>query len=94
MSKTIRFGKKLPIPSTAQIKHELRLIAAANDLLDAGFFDADQPRQADGELRELAGSLSRKHGLSFDRAQMIVDRFAADRHTLNVAAQQLASARI
>lgn len=94
MGNTIRFGRKLPVPSTPQFGHELRLMAASKDLVDAGVFDAQRTQPAEATLHDLVGSLSRKHGLSVDRAQMLVDRFADKRNTHAVAARSLAPACI
>ena len=70
MSQALRFGRRLPLPSTAEIKHELRLMAAAAELRDA----------ADPKKGVVASELARTHGLSIDRAQMFIDRFSLGPH--------------
>ena len=70
MSQMLRFGRRVPLPSTAEIKHELRLMAAAAELRAT----------ADSQRGVLASELARTHGLSIDRAQMLVDRFGLGLH--------------
>ena len=62
----LRFGRKIPIPSTAEIKHEIRLMGAADALAGAA-----TPEAFDGILHDVAGSL----GLSADRTRLFVERF-------------------
>ena len=64
-----RFGRRLPLPSTADVKHELRLMAAADAILASG---ALSPQQSEAMARDLAAS----NGLSVDRIRMLIDRFA------------------
>ena len=73
MNKSSRFGRKLPLPSTAEIKHELRLLAAADEL---------RTRMADNldvitvdKVDVIIGDLARSHGLTPARARMLMDRF-------------------
>ena len=70
MSNVFRFGRRLPLPSTAEIKHELRLAEAANRLVEAS---------SDVERDQIVGDLTRLHGISPDRAQMLADRFHVGR---------------
>jgi len=35
MQRAMKFGRKLPMPSSAQIKHDLRMMAATDTLVDA-----------------------------------------------------------
>lgn len=80
MNASVRFGRKLAVPSTAEIKHELRMMAAADAL-----FDAEQTIS----LRHVVGDLAVKHNISRARAQMLVDRFGTNRASLESAAQDL-----
>ena len=65
MSQTMRAGRRLPLPSTAEIKHELRMMAVVAGLRNA----------ADPQKGVLASDLAQAHDLPLDRAQMLVDRF-------------------
>ena len=75
MNQTMRFGRRLPLPSIADIKHELRLMAAAGELRRAAAARSEGHGTAETRTGGLAGDLARAHGLSVDRAQMLVDRF-------------------
>ena len=74
MNNQMRFGRRLPLPSTAEIKHELRLMAAAHHIPAAHPDDYHlTPRQSvDG----IVGHHARTHHLTPARARMLVDRFA------------------
>lgn len=88
MNKLIKFGKKIAMPSTVEIKHELRMMSAADDLIGAGLLTAPSPAPSQ-DAAHVSSDLARKHGISVDRAQMLVDRFGSNRHTLEGAAQSL-----
>ena len=92
MTNPIRFGRKIPMPSTIEIKHDLRLMETADAIVAA---TAGTPRDADTEqqLSAIVGDLAAKHGLSRDRAAMLVARFGIDRHTLEGAAQDLQTSK-
>jgi hypothetical protein len=87
MSNLIRFGRKIPMPSTIEIKHDLRLMASADAVVAA----SDEPQTAEmrEQLAHIVGDLAAKHGLSRDRAAMLVARFGIARDTLEGAAQNL-----
>ena len=89
MSKPTRFGRKLSLPSTAEIKHDLRLMAAAGELIDATDRADPQNTLSNSASAILVGDLAAKHGLSLDRAQMLVDRFGIGRRRLDGAAVDL-----
>ena len=74
MNNQMRFGRRLPLPSTAEIKHELRLMAAADDIRASLAEDSDLSpgSRVDG----IVGDLARTHNLTPARARMLVDRFA------------------
>ena len=86
---TTRFGRKLPLPSTAEIKHDLRLMAAADALRGASAESTAAEPLTSGQSSLLIGDLAVKHGLSVDRARMLVDRFGIGRRSLDGAAQDL-----
>ena len=92
MNKLIRFGRKIPMPSTIEIKHDLRLMATADAIVAATH---DQPPTADTveQLTHIVGDLAAKHGLSRDRAAMLVARFGIARETLEGAAQDLRASK-
>ena len=83
MSKPIRFGRKIPMPSTVEIKHDLRLMEAADAIV------AGTPEQRNA----IVGDLATKHGLSHDRAMMLVSRFGIGRDALEGAAQDLRASK-
>ncbi len=67
----LRFGKKIALPSTAQIKHELRLMSAADTL------EAALGRSSDGALTPLQiGDIAAQNGISAEGQRMLVDRLA------------------
>lgn len=79
MTQTTRFGRRLPLPSTAELKHEMRLMAAADALRRMVIAHPEQRGSTEDLTSTLAADLARVHGLSIDRAQMLVDRFALAR---------------
>ncbi len=89
MKNTIKFGKRIPLPTTVQIKHELRLLAAADDLVAAGLWDVPLSQPTDAALSAVAKDLARTHGITLDRAEMLVAHFGSNEHTLRNAADAL-----
>ncbi len=83
MSNPIRFGRKIPMPSTIEIKHDLRLMEAADAII------AGTPEQRDA----VVGDLATKHGLSRDRAMMLVARFGIGPEALDGAARNLRASK-
>ena len=49
----------------------------------------DTPGNEGSSKPDEAGELARKHGLSPDRAQMLIDRYGHDPERLNAAAEKL-----
>ncbi len=88
MSTLIRFGRKVPLPSTAEIKHDLKLMESA-DAIVATLGDAPMTPQLEADLAHVIGDLAAKHGLSRDRAAMLVARFGIGHDALESAAQDL-----
>lgn len=73
----MRFGRRLSVPSTAEIKHELRLMAALDAVESAanlrpGFNSLDGTK-----TQAVIDVLSRDHGFSDDRARTLVERVGA-----------------
>ena len=67
MSDTIRFGRKIPMPSTVEIKHDLRLMEAAEAIV-AGTVE---------ERGAVIDDLAAEHGVSRDQATKLVERLGA-----------------
>jgi hypothetical protein len=51
----------------------------------------DSPANAESSKANRAGELATKHGISPDRAQMLIDRLGHDPDALDAAAAKLAS---
>ena len=92
MTRPIRFGRKTPMPSTIEIKHNLRLMATVDAIATVtagGIRGADSVEQ----LAAIAGDLATTHGLSRDRAKMLVARSGIGREALEGAAQDLRASK-
>ncbi len=92
MTNLIRFGRRISMPSTTEIKHDLRLMATT-DAIMAKLGDAPQTAETQAELAHVVGDLATKHGLSRDRAAMLVARFRLGRDALENAAQDLRTSK-
>jgi hypothetical protein len=58
MANNFRFGRRLKLPSTVEIKHELRMIMLA-DSIDALQREAAAPKAAEGKIRGLEAASQR-----------------------------------
>ena len=87
MQDLTRFGRKLPLPSAVGLADERRLVAAADSLAPAETEGFQSNTMSDAQLVAFVGDLATKHGLSVDRAQMLVDRFGIGQHSLDGAAR-------
>ena len=92
MTSPIRFGRKIPMPSTIEIKHDLRLMATADAIAAATAGEA-QGADSAARLAAIVGDLATKHGLSPDRAMMLVARFGIGRQALEGAGQDLRASK-
>ena len=81
MRRSMKFGRKVPMPSMVQIKHGLRMMAAA-DALTAAVREKNFTQK---ELSQLIAELTDKYGISPDRAQMLSNRLGAERGSAPVA---------
>ena len=63
--------------------------AIAAPAADASAAAEPLPPLTDEDRRHVAGDLAVKHGISIERATMLVDRYGAARHALEAAAQTL-----
>ncbi len=81
MSAPMRFGRKLALPPISVIKHQLRIMRAADSLSDALRTETGSPR----ELAAVIKGLAEKYNLSSDRAYMLMDKLGIDRSLLKLA---------
>lgn len=63
---THRLGRKIPLPSTRELKHEFRMIVAAEALAKAS---------SGSDIRIVIDELSRLNGLSPAQAKALLERF-------------------
>ena len=85
----MRFGRRLPLPSTADIKHELRLMASGDALREAAAAQVEDNTLTPSQTNVLVGDLATKHGLSVERAGMLVEKFGMGANRLGSAAAEL-----
>jgi len=82
MQRAMKFGRRLPMPSSVQIKHDLKLMAAADTLVEA-------VRTKDCTAKELSlliSELTGQYRISPDRAQRLSDRFGAEQKAAPIVA--------
>jgi hypothetical protein len=65
---THRFGRKIPLPSTCELKHEFRMIEAAEAIASAS---------SGADVKIVIDELARLYGLSQAQAQSLLLRFGA-----------------
>ncbi|WP_336489310.1 hypothetical protein [Methylobacterium nigriterrae] len=82
MQRAMKFGRKLPIPSLVQIKHDLRMMSATDALVEAMSTKKYTPE----DMSLLLDSLKEKYGISPDRAQKLSNRFGVSQGVAPVAA--------
>jgi len=82
MQRAMKFGRKLPMPSSVQIKHDLRMMAAADTLVEALRTKGYTPK----ELSVLIVDLADKYGISPDKSKILSDRFEAEQRAALAAA--------
>lgn len=85
MRRKTRFGQVIRLPSTVEIKRDLKIMTAA-DTLVAAF------TKQSGAREELAGIITRlidQYHISPDRAHMLLDRFGRTQLALENAGEEL-----
>lgn len=85
MSTTLRFGRKMRLPSTVEIKHELTMMAAADALAIA----LREQKCSDSEFVEIIEEVQIRYHISRDRANMLLNRFGPKQMNVIEAAQSL-----
>ncbi|WP_336488248.1 hypothetical protein [Methylobacterium nigriterrae] len=74
MKRSMRFGQKIPTPSILQIKHELKLMAATDALMDSINSKTFTPIN----LATVIVSLKSCHDISEENAMRIIHKFGYD----------------
>lgn len=70
MRVAMKFGRKVPMPSAVQIKHDLRMMTATDELAFALHTKDCTP----GELEAIIAGISEKYGIPSDAAQQLTSR--------------------
>jgi hypothetical protein len=74
MQRSMKFGRRMPMPSMVQIKHGLRMMAAT-DALVAAVREKNLPPE---EISQIIAELTAKYGIPLDRAQMLSSQLGAE----------------
>ncbi len=85
MSTELRFGRKMRLPSTIEIKRELTMMAAADALAIA----LKEQECSASNFAEIMEELNIKYHVSRDRANMLFSRFGPDQLNVMEAAKNL-----
>lgn len=85
MSTMLRFGRKMRLPSTIEIKHDLTMMATADAL--AAALKGQECSAID--FAEIMKELNIKYHVSRDRANMLLSRFGPGRSEVMEAAKSL-----
>ena len=76
-----RFGRKIPLPSTMEIKRELVLMSKTDEIIDK--FENDGGSSE--ELAAIVAGLIEERHISSDRAQMLISRYGRRKVALATA---------
>ena len=82
MRRAMKFGRKLPMPSLVQIKHDLKMMTATDALVDA-MRTSDYTQQ---ELTSFIDGLAENYGISSDRVQKLSQRFGVAQSAVPIPA--------
>ena len=82
MRRAMKFGRKLPMPSLVQIKHDLRMMTATDALVEA-MRTKDYTQE---EISYFIHGLAEKYGISSDRVQKLSDRFGVAQRSVPIVA--------
>ncbi|WP_456016565.1 hypothetical protein [Methylorubrum populi] len=85
MPTVLRFGRKIRLPSTIEIKHSLTMMAAADTLAVA----LKEQKCSASDFLELMEELNKKYHVSRDRANMLLSRFGPGQSEVMKAARSL-----
>ncbi|WP_336492475.1 hypothetical protein [Methylobacterium nigriterrae] len=81
MERSMKFGRKVPMPSMVQIKHGLKMMAATDALVGA----VREKNFTPEELSQLITELTEKYGIPPDRARILSSRFGAEQRLAPLA---------
>ena len=70
MRVAMKFGRKVPMPSAVQIKHDLRMMTATDELAAALQTNDCTPDEIEG----IIAGISEKYGIPSDVAQQLTSR--------------------
>jgi DNA-binding transcriptional regulator YbjK len=66
-----RFGRKIPVPSTMEIKRDLVVMTKVDALIDT----LEKEGRSSEDLAAILAKLVDEHHISSDRAQMLISRY-------------------
>lgn len=81
----LRFGRRVRLPSTVEIKHKLTMMASADALAAA----LEDQKCSASDFVEILRELNIKYNVSRDRVHMILSRFGPGRSEMMEAAKSL-----
>ena len=84
-----RYDRRPRLSTKRNPKLELRVVSPDADSAVAPESGADTEVLTARQRQQLIGDLAVKHGISVDRAQMLIDRFGNARRRLDCAAHEL-----
>jgi hypothetical protein len=79
MRVALKFGRKVPMPSSIQIKHDLKMMAASDKLAVA----LQNEDCTQSELEDIVAKISGKYGVPIHVAQELSRRFERDNKSVS-----------